>query len=155
MNKASTRAIYDLPTYSSSEWNEFLEAGCYPYAINLKMNQFVLIGDFIGKTCTSLTSDEELIKTFKQELKEIFEIEVIEVDTKYKVSEGEKMVYIQREDHTGYYHLLRQDDDGKWSHKFPNELPIREDSLGQIIECPDAMVEAHSRGWCFMLRKES
>jgi len=154
MNKAERRrGIYELTKFNPDEWSELLEAGCYPYVLDLKMNDFLLIGDFIGKTCTSLTTDQELIEIFKEELSSIFDLEVIEVSTEYPLKEGERKVYIQREDHTGYYHLLRQDNDGIWSHKCPRELPIREDSIGEIIKDPDMMVDTPFSGWCFLLKQ--
>lgn len=147
--------IFRDRNYNPSAWCECLEAGCYPYALNLMVNKFFLIGDLIGNTCTSYTSDDELISVFKEELEKIFNFEVEEIDTEYELKKGEKKIYLSREQHTGYYHLLRQDEDGMWSHKFPKELPIREDSLGQIIEDPDAMVEAPFYGWCFLLRERT
>ena len=62
-------------------------------------------------------------------------------------------IYLQREENTGYYHFLREDEDGLWSHKFPNELPTREDSAGYLIKDPEAMVEVSFIGWCFKLSK--
>lgn len=154
MKKAEElRGIYELPEFNPNEWSEYLEAGCYPYVLDLKMNQFFLIGDFIGKRCTGSTTDEELVETFKEELNIIFDLDVNEVSTEYPLKEGERKVYIQREDHTGYYHLLRQDNDGIWSHKYPRELPVREDSIGETIKDPDMMVDTPFSGWCFLLKQ--
>ena len=147
--------MYRERNYNPKAWSNYLEAGCYPYALNLLVDKFFLIGDLIGKTCTALTSDEDLIKVFKEELKEIFDLEVEETSTEYKTKENERKVYLQREEHTGYYHLLRQDEDGMWSHKFPKELPTRQDSIGLLIEDPDTMVEAPFKGWCFVLKERA
>lgn len=157
MNKAekiNIRELENTPDYDPFSWMNLKEAGCYPYALNLKTNKFFLVGDLIGKRCNSIVSDKILIETMKEELKSIFDYEVIEVDTDELVARNEKKIYLQRDDHTGYYHFLRQDSDGFWSHKFPNELPERKDSYGQVIRDPDAMVESSFKGWCFLLRRK-
>lgn len=72
-------------------------------------------------------------------------------DADEKINSDEFKIYLQREEQTGYYHFLRQDEDGIWSHKFPNELPTRKDSFGNEITNPDMMVY----GWCFRLKKKA
>lgn len=146
--------LKNMPKFEPSKWEEFLDAGCYPYALNLSANQFFLIGDLIGKTCVSTTPDDILVKILKEELETIFDYEVEEIETGVKAKKGEKKIYLQRHNHSGYYHLFREDSDEKWSHKYPGELPIRKDSIGQIIEDPDAIVDKPFTGWCFLLRKK-
>lgn len=138
--------------YNPNKWKYAMKSGCYPYAINIFIDKFLLIGDLIGKPCNEKVSDEKLIKTFLKEM-EFLKYEVKEIDSYQEIKENEWKVYIQREEHTGYYHFLRQDEDGIWSHKFPNELPIRTDSAGQIIKSPDEMIEAPFNGWCFCLKQ--
>lgn len=155
MKKANRfRDLKNMPEFNPSKWEGFLEAGCYPYALNLKVNQFFLVGDLIGKRCTSNTEDDVLVKTLKEELEVIFDYEVKEVETDIKPQKGEKKIYLQRHEHTGHYHFLREDSDGLWSHKYPGELPERKDSIGKIIEDPDAMIDAPFIGWCFLLRRK-
>lgn len=141
--------------YNPEAWSEYLEEGCYPYALNLLVNEFFLVGDLIGKRCNEYTSDEDLIRILKEELRKKIDFEVEEIETEYVTKEDETKIYLQREEHTGYYHLLRQDEDGMWSHKYPKELPTRQDSIGQNIEDSDTMVEAPFKGWCFLLRKRT
>lgn len=155
IKKVESRSRYEIPHFEDDKWRAFIEAGCYPYALDLKVNEYYFIGEFIGKLCTANSTDIELVETFKEEVETIFEYEVQEVETDYICQEEEKLVYLQRDEHTGYYHLLRQDSDRLWSHKFPKELPIRVDSIGNIIEDPDSMIESSYRGWCFLLRKRA
>ena len=143
------------PKYEPQQWKKFRNAGCYPYCLDLKVDKFFLVGDLIGKRCDSHVTNMYLIQTLKEELETIFDYKVKEVDTEYRTKKGEKKIYLQRDEHTGYYHFLREDDDNVWSHKFPNELPVRVDSIGNIIEDPDSMVESAFSGYCFLLKRES
>lgn len=141
------------PKYSPNKWRRFKNAGCYPYAINLFVNEFFLIGDIIGKRCSEYVSDEELISVLKEELEEIG-YDVAEIDVADNIgSILTPKIYLQRNQHTGFYHFLRQDKDGLWSHKFPGELPIRKDSYGNEIIDPEMMVKTAFIGWCFRLKK--
>lgn len=156
MKKAKERSIapgWNPPMYEPKEWNTCLDAGCYPYALNIKVNKFFVVGDLIGKHCNGSVSDEYLIAVLKEEVEFILDCELTEVETNTFLNEGERLIYIQREDHTGYYHFLRKDDNGTWSHKYPNELPTNRDSIGEIIEDPDCMVDKAFRGWCFLIKK--
>lgn len=157
MNTNLSTVIRDLHSshieFRPKSWIDFMKAGCYTYAINLKYNEFFLVGDFIGKRCTEKVSDEFLISILIEEL-EYLGYKSIPCQTESNVDKNQFKIYLQREEHTGYYHFLREDNDGIWSHKFPNELPIRSDSIGQIIEDPDCMVEAPFSGWCFILEKK-
>ena len=140
------------PSYRPNKWKHAINAGCYPYAIDLFIDEFLVVGDMIGKRCNSCVSDERLIYVLKEELQEIgYEVAEIEVDK--KIHSEESKIYLQRNEHTGFYHFLRQDEDGLWSHKFPGELPIRKDSPGYDIIDPEMMVDAAFDGWCFCLKK--
>ena len=140
------------PKYRPNRWKHAIKAGCYPYAIGLFIDKFLLVGDIIGDRCNEYVSDEKLIFTLKEELDEIG-YNVSEISTSKEVRPEELKVYLQRNEHTGFYHFLRQDEDGLWSHKYPHELPIRKDSYGYEIVDPEAMVDAPFTGWCFCLRK--
>ena len=133
-------------------WENFLGAGCYQYAIDCYSNDFLVVGDIIGKRCDEHVSDETLIKVLTEEL-EILGYNVKEVETDYTLQKGEKKIYVQRDEHTGYYHFLKQDSNGLWSHKYPGEMPTTIDNSGQEIEDPESMVEAPFYGWCFCLKK--
>lgn len=140
------------PKYRPNRWKRFINAGCYPYAINLFVNEFLCIGDMIGKRCSDYVSDERLISVLEEELEEIgYNVDEIEVDD--VIDSNELKIYLQRNQSTGFYHFLRQDEDGLWSHKFPNELPTRKDSAGYDIVDPEMMIEAAFDGWCFRLKK--
>lgn len=152
--KKMVRKSVNTPKYRPNRWKHAIQAGCYPYAIDLFQDEFFLVGDLIGKRCDSKATDEQLIDTLLEELNEIG-YDVIEIeDTDEKVSSDEFKIYLQREQHTGYYHFFRQDEDDIWSHKFPNELPIREDSLENEITDPEKMLETAFLGWCFRLKKK-
>lgn len=144
--KKVLRTIENSPKYNPKEWEKAIEAGCYPYAINLLVNKFFLIGDLIGKHCNEKVSDEELIETLKEELETIFDFKVEEVDFNESVRKDEFKIYLQRDEHTGYYHIYRQDNNDVWSHKFPNKLPIQEFFEGEKLK--DTI-----NGWCFSLKR--
>ena len=134
------------PKYEPSKWKNAKGAGCYPYAINLLKNEFFVVGEFIWKRLTEKTSNEDLVKKLKEEL-DVLWYNAEEIDVEASINEDEMKIYLQREEQTGYYHFLREDADGLWSHKFPNELPTREDSAGYLIKDPEAMVEVSFIGW--------
>lgn len=142
------------PKFEPTKWKNAKDAGCYPYAINLQKNEFFVVGEFIGKRCTERTSNDELLKTLKEEL-DVLGYDVKEIEVEDSIREDEMKIYLQREEQTGYYHFLRQDSDGLWSHKYPNELPIRTDSVGNFIEDPECMVEVPFIGWCFKLSRKA
>jgi|GEM_PF-7043532 len=107
-NSSEIRKIkLELSICNPNDWKDLKEAGCYSYAIGLKTNEYYLIGDFIGMRCNSKVSYEELINIFREEMIKIFNYDAEEVLVKTKVLKGEKKIYIQRDNHTGYYHLLR------------------------------------------------
>lgn len=143
------------PEFIPEEWKAVIEAGCYPYALDMPINKKVLIGDFIGKRCTEQVSDEMLISTLIEELNYLGYKVREENSLSEVLKEDEKKIFLQREIHTGYYHLVRQDKDGLWSHKYPGELPTCLDSTGYVIEIPESMSERPFDGWCFYLRKVS
>ena len=140
------------PKYRPNKWKHAINAGCYPYAIELFIDKFLVVGDIIGKRCASDVSDERLISVLKEELEEIG-YDVSEIDVDQEIGAEESKIYLQRNEHTGFYHFLRQDEDRLWSHKFPNELPTRKDSAGYDIIDPEMMVDAAFDGWCFCLKK--
>ena len=142
------------PKFQPSRWENARRAGCYPYAINLLKNEFFVVGELIDKKCTEKTSDEILLKTLTEELNSVGYL-VEEISIEDDIKENEQKIYLQREEQTGFYHFLRQDSDGIWSHKYPNELPIRTDSIGNLVEDPEAMVEVPYYGWCFKLSKKA
>lgn len=143
------------PEFIPEEWEKVIEAGCYPYALDMQINKKVLIGDFIGKHCTENVPDEILINTLIEELNYLgYEVRVGDSLSR-KLQEGEKRIFLQRDFHTGYYHLMRQDKDGLWSHKYPGELPKYFECEGYINGNPVAMAEVFSEGWCFCLKKIS
>ena len=96
--------------------------GCWPYALNAKYKYFALVGDFIGKRKKYNSTNEELISTVIEE-GEYFGLEIKLVDEEYEPKDGEYLIYLRRCIHTGYYHFLRQDENGQWSHKHPGEPP--------------------------------
>lgn len=154
MSKETKKELRKLK-FEPRKWEEYIDAGCYPYALDLFCNQFILVGDFIGKRCNEKVSDKFLVDTLKEELS-FLGYQIKEIDTEYCIKkEYEFKIYLQRDEHTGYYHFLRQDISDIWSHKFPKEVPTNIDSYGQLIENPETMIESPFYGWCFLLRKTS
>ena len=154
MNKAS-KIVTKIPMYKPEKWKQTINAGCYTYVLNLFEDKFYLIGDFIGKRCKETVSDEKLIEVFIEEISEHFNCEIEEVDSNKQLEKGKLKVYIQRHIHTGYYHFFRQDSNGFWSHKYPRELPTKVDSVGEVIENPDEMVDMPFVGWCFEISQRN
>ena len=153
--KKMIRKGVNTPKYRPNRWKHAINAGCYPYAIDLFQDEFFLVGDLIGKRCDNKVSNEQLINTLLEELYEIG-YEVVEIeDIDEKINLDEFKIYLQREQQTGFYHFLRQDEDGIWSHKYPFELPTRKDSLGNEITDPNMMIESAFYGWCFRLKKKA
>ena len=104
------------------KWKKYLGASCYQYAINFYSNEFLLVGDIIGKRCNEYSSDEKLIETLREEL-EVLSYEITETETYTPLEKHETKIYLQRDQNSGYYHFLKQDNNGIWSHKYPNEMP--------------------------------
>lgn len=135
------------PKYRPNKWKHAIKAGCYPYALDLFQNEFFLVGDLLGKRCDSSVSDEQLIDTLMEEL-EVIGFDVVEIEyIDEKISANEFKIYLQRDFHSGYYHFLRQDEDGEWSHKSPNKIPTKmttEELMGDMA-C----------NWCFKLKRKA
>lgn len=96
--------------------------GCWPYALNAKYPYFALVGDFIGKRRKYNATNQELIETIIEE-GEYFGLEIKQVSEDYITSKGEYLIYLRRCVHSGYYHFLRKDANGYWSHKHPGQAP--------------------------------
>ncbi len=137
-----------------NNWENCINAGCYQYAIGFYTNEYIIVGDIIGKRCKANESDDTLLYILKEEL-ETLGYEVKEVDVEYQLKKGEIKIYLQRDEHTGYYHFLRQDKNGIWSHKYPGEMPTTKDSNGEEITNPESMIEPPFYGWCFCLKGAS
>lgn len=106
------------------KWKDKLEAGCYPYALKIPINEFCLIGEFIGNPCTGITSEKELIETFKQEVQEIFNYKLEETNWETIPKDNQFKVILVRDFHSGYYHFYRQNSEGVFTDKIPGELPM-------------------------------
>ena len=121
--KISRKMDRNLPLkFDQQEWEGYSFASCYLYAINLHINSNLLVGQLIGKRCNVDTPDDVLIKVLREEIEAIgYSIERIENDT--IIDEGEFKICLIKDYRTGWYHFLRQDGDGNWSHKYPLELP--------------------------------
>lgn len=138
----SSKIDRNLPLhFDEQEWRKFIEASCYSYAINLHINQCLLVGELIGKRCNVETSDENLIKVLKEEVQAIgYSIKQIEKDEIIK--DNEFKICLERNYTTGWYHFFRQED-GFWSHKYPLEPPRR----GEITADSE-----DKKSWYFKIR---
>lgn len=150
------RKLGNSPQYNPAKWKHALGAGCYPYAINVFLDDFYLIGDFLGSRCSTNVSNDELISVMKYELEEIWNYKVTEVDLQHPCHENEFKIYLEREMNTGYYHFYRQDTNGEWSDKLPGELPKECFFFLQEIEQKKkrkSMCLSYT-GWCFLITEE-
>ncbi len=86
------------PKFEPGRWKNAKKAGCYPYAINIQKNEFFLVGELIGKKCTSKASDEILIKTLIEEL-DVIGYFAKEISIEGEIKENEQKIYLQREMH--------------------------------------------------------
>ncbi len=124
---------YEAPRFEPERWRGCVEASCYAYALNVRVNKLVLIGDFIGRRCTSDTSDGELDEVLMEELECIFDYEAEEItDEKERLKAGQRRIFIEKSVHTGFYHMFREDEGGIWSHKMPGGLPQRVDRIALL-----------------------
>lgn len=148
--KKIERIEYPLE-YDPDKWSYFNGANCYPYALGIETNESFLIGDLIGRRVTEKDSDSTKLYVLKEEL-EALGFEVEECDTSdYIDEEHSYKIYLEINDATGEYHVLRCDSDGLWSHKAADFKPNRMDTAGYLICDPDDMVAPGYHGWCFML----
>lgn len=58
-------------SFNPQEWESYVRASCYLYALNIFKDECILVGDMIGKRCDHEVSDETLIKVLKEELEYI------------------------------------------------------------------------------------
>ena len=133
------------------KWKKYLGASCYQYAIDFYSNEFLLIGDIIGKRCNEYTSDEKIIATLREEL-EVLGYELTETETYAPLKKHETKIYFQRDQNSGYYHFLKQDNNGIWSHKIPNEMPSTLIN-GKTKKIHNILTKPTIYGRCFCLRK--
>ena len=54
--------------YDPDEWEYYLGANCYPYAIGLKTNESFMIGDLIGRRVTNKDSIVTILYVLHLEL---------------------------------------------------------------------------------------
>lgn len=146
LSKTLRKAKNNIVSFRPNRWKHFLKAGCYPYALNLEINDFFLIGDFIKKRCDYSVSDEFLKNVLLEELSFLgYTPQETEID--FALNSNQLKIYLTRDTHSGYYHFYRQDNDGMWSHKDVNRIPVRITSLEDTIN-------KLSTGWCFVLTKK-
>lgn len=145
--KQEIRKTITYPSYNPLDWKEYKEASCYVYAMNMHTNQFLLIGNIIGKKTGEKSSNEELIEVLQEEVRFLgAEIQLTTEDS--KVEKNEYKICLIRDPRTGYYHFFRQDNDSLWSHKFPKELPERVDYNGE----DSFYYESFRKRWYFKIR---
>lgn len=134
------------------DWKNHIISNCYCYALDLKLSDCFLIGDFINKRVTHQDSDDRILSVLVEELEALgFDVEEIETDT---VCERYSQKIFLGRDSDGDYHFIRQDADGLWSHKASHFPPNRKDSGGFAILDPDMACTNYVVGWCFQLTKK-
>ena len=154
----SVRLLENSLEFKPRKWAGKLQgAGCYPYAANFYYENFIRIGEIIGKPCDMLTPDDILIQTLGEELLYMGYQSVKEVGIDYVIQPGELKIYLQRIANLGMYHMLRQNKDGLWSHKYVNKLPTEEGYGRKPLYHPaelkfDENITLY--GWCFLLQRD-
>ena len=152
------RLLENSLEFRPRKWaGKLLGAGCYPYAANFYCEQFIRIGELIGKPCDMLTPDYVLIFTLLEELLYLGYKSVKEVQTDYILQPGESKIYLRRVNQVGIYHLFRQNSDGLWSHKYKNKLPSERDSNQELLYDPAKQNPKEGlsyNGWCFLLNRD-
>lgn len=103
------------PQFNPNEWSTYGRANCYMYALNLHMNQSLLVGDFINKRITP-SNISELMKTLILELN-LLGFRLAKPGEKNYMEIG---IHINR---ANMYHLIRKDMDGEWSDKMCGTMP--------------------------------
>ena len=145
--KQEIRTTNANPSYNPLEWKNYKEGSCYVYAINMHINEFLLIGNIIGKQADEKSSDEELIEVLQEEIRFLgAKIQLTTEDS--KVEKNEYKICLIRDPRTGYYHFFRQDNNFLWSHKFPQEFPERVDYNGE----DSFYYKSFSKRWYFKIR---
>lgn len=144
---------FEKPKFSPERWADSIDAGCYPYAMNwTHRNEFLLVGEIIGKPMESYRTDEELVGTLIREL-EFLGYTVKESNLEEELSNHIK-IYLMRAKFSGRYHLFREDADG-WSHKYNGKLPTNLDFLGKVLTSPDKILGDEYYGWFFLVSKKA
>lgn len=127
--------------YCQQDWENFLNATCYTYALNLLTNERLYIGDiYLKKRIATSCSDQEVISALIKEA-EAIGYSISETTENEKVKKDELKICIVREDTVGYYHLYREEREGFWTHKKPMELPNNIGYDGKVIYNPKEAVE--------------
>lgn len=150
MKDLSYRRIKTPPVFHPELWEGFLKTSCYAYALNLKMNEFVLVGEFLGERCDQNMSNKKMIEVLKKEV-EFLGFSIKEVGKEYIPKEKEFLIYFKRNQKLNGYHFLRQDTNKMWSHKFHLEYPSHADFWKkEYVEEGNEWM----KGWFFVLRRK-
>lgn len=152
------RLLENSLEFRPRKWaGRLLGAGCYPYAANFYYDTFIKIGEFIGAPCDIETSDNELVRVLAEELLYIGYRSVEQVSIDHDVNLGEQKIYLQRTEQLKTYHMFRQNNDGLWSHKYRNRLPMETDYEKRPIRNPELQRSEDNLkyyGWCFLLKRD-
>lgn len=141
---------HSTPEFAPEKWRDYLATGCYTYAMQWRVKNFILIGDIIDERVTECDDDDVIIDVLTRELA-FLGYTIKECDVNFKSPEKSFKIFLMRYELTGHYHLLREDSNKQWSHKYPKELPTNKDYYGNIIENPLTLCDASYYGWCFLV----
>ena len=120
------KAFESLGVFAPKKWKDYENASDYLYILNIMIDEYIDVGGIIGKNCSNETSDEELISIFNEEANFIgYEIE--QINENDKTEDSEIKICLVRDEKTGYYHFIRQDNDETWSEKVSKDLPMKLD----------------------------
>jgi hypothetical protein len=131
-------------------WQKYINATCYTYVLNIITNERFYVGDIYRRERAEKTWDNnKLIECLTEELEYLgFCVRLVDLNEK---TDYQKICMV-RSPEIGYYHFYRQDSDGLWSHKRPNQLPNRVTLDGKLITNPFKDADpGYDIGYCFEL----
>jgi len=104
------------PQYNPSEWRA-KRFNCYAYALQACMNltRYDIVPGFIAGYSDYIPTKECTLQYFKEDC-EALGLEVVTSDLKEQVSANEYKIAVYLNEGRDF-HFIRQDSDGKWSHK--------------------------------------
>lgn len=128
--------------FDPSQWNSYMKASCYTYALNLPVDERLFVGDIAygNKLKADKCDDDILLETIRKEILMVGYSDVIISERKILLPDY-AVIYISRTRTNGFYHFFRNDSGIVWSHKKTLSAPTRKDCYGNVIVNPKKSAE--------------
>lgn len=127
--------------FEPSQWNDYINASCYTYALNIPTNEWLIVGNIAyQRKLETNCEDSLLIKTIQKEALLVGYNDVV-ISQNELILQNYDTIYMSRCRENGYYHFFRNDSGIIWSHKKAFELPTRIDFYGNVILDPKKSAE--------------